>query len=99
MADFKSWLGPFIKTLVSSTLQILAFGTHISVVWWMILKFKVHLKSGFHMIVTVSNASPRQAQRHIGDSSTKWKHFLSDVYDITSKTGIIRGHTERVEMS
>ena len=40
------------------------------------------------MIVTVGDASPRQARGHIGNSCVKWKHFLSDVSDVT----------ERVEM-
>ena len=31
------------------------------------------------MIVSVGDASPRQAQGHTGDSCVKWKHSLSDV--------------------
>ena len=45
------------------------------------------------------DASPRQAQRHIGDSCVKWKHFLSDVSDITDQMGTAPGRIERVEMS
>ena len=33
------------------------------------------------MIVTVGDASPRQARGHIGDGCVKWKHFLNDVAD------------------
>ena len=44
-------------------------------------------KPGFHMIVRVGNASPRQAQGHIEDSSVKWKHVLSDVSDVADQTG------------
>ena len=51
------------------------------------------------MIVTVGDASPRQAQGHIGDSCVKWKHFLSDVSDVADQTGTVRGRIERVEMS
>ena len=54
------------------------------------------LKPGLHMIVTVSDASPRQARGHIGDGCVKWEHFLNDVAD---QTGTVRGHIERVEMS
>ena len=59
----------------------------------------ITFKPGFHMIVTVSDASPRQAQGHIGDSCVKSKHFVSDASDVTDQTGTIRGHMERVEMS
>ena len=48
------------------------------------------------MIVTVGDASPRQAQGHIGDSCSKWKHFLNNVAD---QTGTVRGRMERVKMS
>ena len=48
------------------------------------------------MIVAVGNASPQQTRGHIGDSCVKWKHFLSDVADLT---GTVRGRIERVEMS
>ena len=51
------------------------------------------------MIVTVGDASPRQVRGHIGDSSVKWKHFLSDVSDVADQTGTVRGRIERVEMS
>ena len=51
------------------------------------------------MIVTVGDASPRQARGHIGDSCVKWKHFLSDVSEVADQTGTIRGRIERVEMS
>ena len=48
------------------------------------------------MIVTVGDASPRQARGHIGDGCVKWKHFPNDVAD---KTGTVRGRIERVEIS
>ena len=51
------------------------------------------------MIVTVGDASLRQAQGHIGDSCIKWKHFLSDVSDVADKTGTVRRRIEIVEMS
>ena len=54
------------------------------------------IKPGFHMIVTVGDASPRHARGHIGESCAKWKHFLSDVAD---QTGTVRGRIERVKMS
>ena len=54
------------------------------------------LKPGFHMIVTVGDASPRQARGHIGDGCVKWEHFLNDVAD---QTGMVRGRIEKVEMS
>ena len=54
------------------------------------------LKPGFHMIVAVSDASPRQARAHIGDGCVRWKHSLNDVAD---QTGTVRGRIERVEMS
>ena len=54
------------------------------------------IKPGFHMIVTVGDASPRQPRRQIGDGCVKWKHFLNDVAD---QTGTVRGRIERVEMS
>ena len=57
------------------------------------------LKPGLHKIVTVGDASPRQAQVHIGDSCVKWKHFLSDVSDVADQTGTVRGRIERAEMS
>ena len=59
-------------------------------------KKSITFKPGFHMIVTVGDASPRQARGHIGDSAVKWKHFLSDVAD---QTGTVRGRIESVEMS
>ena len=59
----------------------------------------IPLKPGFHMIVTVGDASPRQAWGHIGDGCVKWKNFLKDVADDTDQTGTVWGHTERVEMS
>ena len=54
---------------------------------------------GFHIIVTVGDASPRQAQGHIGDSCIKWKHFLNDLSDVADQTGTVRGRLERTEMS
>ena len=48
------------------------------------------------MIVTVGDASPRQARGHIGDGCVKWEHFLNDVAD---QTGMVRGRIEKVEMS
>ena len=51
------------------------------------------------MIVTVGDASPRQAQGQIGDSCFQWKHFLSGVSDVADQTGTVRGRIERVEMS
>ena len=48
------------------------------------------------MIVTVGDASPRQARGHIGDSCVKWEHFLNDVSD---QTGAVWGRIKRVEMS
>ena len=51
------------------------------------------------MIVTVGDASPRQARGHIGDSCVKWKHFLSDVSDVTDQTATVRGRIKKVEMS
>ena len=56
-------------------------------------------KPGFHMIVTVGDASPRQARGHIGDGCVKWEHFLNDVADVADQTGTVRGRIERVEMS
>ena len=53
----------------------------------------------FHMIVTVGDASPRQARGHIGDCCVKWEHFLKDVADVADQTGTVRGRIERVEMS
>ena len=55
--------------------------------------------TGFHMNVTVGDASPRQARGHIGDSCVKWKHLLNDVAGVTDQTGTVRGRNERVEMS
>ena len=51
------------------------------------------------MIVTVGEASPRQARGHIGDGCVKWKHFLNDVADVADQTGTVRGRIKRVEMS
>ena len=51
------------------------------------------------MIVTVGDASPRQARGHIGDGCVKWEHFLNDVADVADQTGTVRGRIERVEMS
>ena len=51
------------------------------------------------MIVTVGDASPRQARGHIGDIWVKWKHVLKDVADVADQTGTVRGRIERVEMS
>ena len=57
------------------------------------------LKPGFHMIVTVGDASLRQARGHIGDGCVKWEHLLNDVADVADQTGTVRGRIERVEMS
>ena len=57
------------------------------------------VKPGFHMIVTVGDASPRQARVHIRDGCVKWKHFLNDVADVADQTGTVRERIERVEMS
>ena len=57
---------------------------------------QLHFKPGFHMIVTVGDASPRQARRHIGDGCVKWEHFLNDVADVADQTGTVRGRIERV---
>ena len=54
------------------------------------------IKPGFHMIVTVGDASPRQAREHIGDGCVKREHFLNDVAD---QTGTVRGRIKRVQMS
>ena len=54
------------------------------------------VKAGFHMIVKVGDASPRQARGHTGDGCVEWKHFLSDVAD---QTGTVRGCIEKVNMS
>ena len=51
------------------------------------------------MIVTVGDASPRQARRQIGESCVHWKQFLSGVSDVADQTGTVRGRIERVEMS
>ena len=51
------------------------------------------------MIVTVGDASPRQARGHIGDGCVKWEHFLNDVADVADQTGTVRGRIKRVEMS
>ena len=51
------------------------------------------------MIVTVGDASPGQAQGHIKDNGVEWKHFLSDVSDVTDQTGPVRGRIEKVVMS
>ena len=48
------------------------------------------------MIVTVGDASPREARGHIGDVCVKWKRFLNDVAD---QTGKVRGLIEGVETS
>ena len=56
----------------------------------------IRIKPGFHTIVTVGDASPRQARGHIGDGCVKWEHFLNDVAD---QTGMVRGCIERVYMS
>ena len=62
------------------------------------MKWKSGVKPGFHMIVTVGDASPRQARGHIGDGCVKWEHFLNDVADVADQTGTVRGRIERVEM-
>ena len=58
-------------------------------------RVEMSLKPGFHMIVTVGDASPRQARGHIGDSYVERKHFLSNIAD---QTGTVRGRINRVEM-
>ena len=64
----------------------------ISSVWIMqIYCFICTVKPGFHMIVTVGGASPRQARGHIGDVWVKWKHVLKDVADVADQTGTVRG--------
>ena len=45
-------------------------------------------KPDFHMIVTVSHASLRQARGHIEDGCVRWKHLLNDV---ANQTGTLRG--------
>ena len=57
------------------------------------------LKPGFHMIVTVGDASPRKARGHIGDSCVERKNLLSDVSDASDQTGTVRRRIERVEIS
>ena len=64
-----------------------------------IKRVEISLKPGFHMIVTVGNASPRQARGHIEDGCVKWKHFLNDVADVADQTGTVRGRIKRVEIS
>ena len=61
--------------------------------------FQSDIKPGFNIIATVGDASPRQAQGHIGDSCVKFKHFLRDVSDVADQTGTVRGRIERAEMS
>ena len=51
------------------------------------------------MIVTVGDASPRQARGHIGDGCVKWKHLLNDVTDVVDQKGTVRGRIKTVEMS
>ena len=53
------------------------------------------------MIVTVGEASRRHRLRqgHIGDNCVKWKHCLSDVYDVADQMGTVRGRIERVEIN
>ena len=51
------------------------------------------------MIITVGDASPRQAQGHIGDSCVEWKHVLSYVSDVADQTETVRERIEGVEMS
>ena len=57
---------------------------------------KTQFKPGFHMIVTVGDASPRQARGHIGDGCVKWEHLLNDIAD---QTGMVRGRFDKVEIS
>ena len=57
------------------------------------------LKPGLNMIVTVGDASPRQARGQIGDGCVKWEHFLNDVADLADQTGMVRGRFEKVEIS
>ena len=61
--------------------------------------FKSAIKPGFHMIITVGNASPRHARGHIGEICVQWKHFLNEVADVAHQTGTVRGRIERVEMN
>ena len=51
------------------------------------------------MIVTVGDASPRQARGHIGDGCVKWEHFVNDVTDVADQTGMVWGRIEKVEIS
>ena len=55
------------KMLCNSTIQYNSF---------LQLKNFFSVKPGFHIIVKVGHASPRQAQGHIWDSYVKWKHIL-----------------------
>ena len=57
-------------------------------------KMMLLLKPGFHMIVTVGDASPRQARGHMGDGCVKWEHFLNDVAD---QTETVRGRSKRFD--
>ena len=47
------------------------------------------------MIIPVGDASVRQALGHIGDSCAKWKHFLSDVSDVTDQTETVYGDASK----
>ena len=49
--------------------------------WDFMRRLQSYVKPGFHMIVTVGDASPRQARGHVGDGCLKWEHFLNDVAD------------------
>ena len=39
------------------------------------------LKPGLHVVVTVGDASPRQAWGHLGDGCV-WKQFLNNISDV-----------------
>ena len=56
------------------------------------LQVKFTLKPGFHIIVTVGDVFLRQARRHIGDGSGKWKHLLNDFAYVADQTGSLRGN-------
>ena len=47
------------------------------------------------MVVKVGDTLLRQAW----DSCVKWKHFLSDVSEVTDQTGAERGRIERLEIN
>ena len=73
--------------------------SHLQGAWPSCLNSFLQVKPGFHMIVTVADASPRQARGHIEDGYVKWEHFLNDVADVADQTGTVWGRIERVEVS